>query len=206
MAGWGMGPEPFTEIMVSDTDILLCYNYCDLDAVPDPSLFAGYQRLDIVAWSMGVWVAGHCFSGNGFSFASALAIGGTIYPIDDRKGIAAVFFTDMLENLDEQKIYAFYSSMFSEAIPREKFMKHCPRRSVSSLKDELLSLLAMVQEKNNQGVEDIYNLKIITLRDRIFSARNQLRAWGRDNIVRMEWTHFPFYQENCRLDRLLAGK
>ncbi len=205
MAGWGMGPEPFAEIKVSGADLLLCYDYRKLDAVPDAEMFGGYQRLDIIAWSMGVWMAARCFGGNDFPFASATAIGGTIHPLDDRKGIAVGFFTDMAEKLDKQKISSFYNSMFSESPLREKFMKNRPCRSIASLKDELLSIIDMVQAENNQGVEDIYDLKIITLRDRVFSARNQLRAWGREKSVRMEWSHFPFYRHDCLLDRLPAG-
>lgn len=197
-----MGPEPFLKIKVSGADLLLCYDYRTLEAVVEPAMFGGYQRLDIIAWSMGVWVAARCFGGNDFPFTSATAIGGTIHPIDDRKGISADFFTDMAENLDEQAVCSFYSSMFSRQASREKFMKYRPRRSILSLQDELFSIFAMVQAENNQRVKDIYDLKIITLRDRVFSARNQLRSWGRENSVRMDWSHFPFYQHGCRLDRL----
>ncbi len=204
MAGWGMGPEPFAGIKVSGADIFLCYDYREQISAPDRELFCGYQQLHLVAWSMGVWVASWCFGGNDFSFVSAAAIGGTIHPIDDRRGIAAEFFIDMAENLDEQKICSFYDSMFTSPVQQKMFMKCRPRRSISSLRAELFNISTMVQAKNNRDMNDIYDLKIITLRDRVFSARNQLRAWGREKSVRMEWPHFPFYQQDCRLD-LLSG-
>ncbi len=202
MAGWGMGPEPFAGIKVQGADLFLCYDYRELTLAPDRNLFCKYQRLDIVAWSLGVWVAAWCFGELEFSFASATAIGGTLHPLNDRKGIGVAFFTDMVKNLDEQKLCSFYDSMFTDPVQRAMFMKSRPRRSISSLGDELLSISTMVQTKNNREMKDIYDLKIITLRDRVFSARNQLRAWGREKSVRMEWSHFPFYQQDCRLDLL----
>jgi hypothetical protein len=42
--------------------------------------------------------------------------------------------------------------------------------------------------------QDIYTRKIITSRDRIFSGRNQMRAWGKGCGDVRNWPHFPFYQ------------
>ena len=40
---------------------------------------------------------------------------------------------------------------------------------------------------------DIYTQKIITSRDRIFSGRNQMRAWGKGSGMVHNWPHFPFF-------------
>jgi hypothetical protein len=45
---------------------------------------------------------------------------------------------------------------------------------------------------------DIFSRKIVTMRDRIFPARNQVRAWGKQHCELMKWSHFPFYQQSFR--------
>ncbi len=192
MAGWGMGPEPFVSLAGKGCDLFICYDYRTL-TWPDMDLFSSYERLDLLAWSMGVWVAAYLFAGRESCFTQAMALGGTLQPIDDRKGIPVTAFEETIRTLDEERLLAFYFSMFDDQAQVEAFMNNRPRRPVSSVRDELINLKSKVQQAG--AVQDIFNRKIVTLRDRIFPGRNQLRAWGKQTCEQKKWSHFPFYGE-----------
>ena len=193
MAGWGMGPEPFASLVANDCDLFICYDYRELTQL-DMVQFSSYTRLELLAWSMGVWVAGHLFTDQEVRFSQAIALGGTLQPIDDQKGIPVAAFDETLEALDEEKLEAFYGSMFAEQAQAAQFLANRPRRSVSSVREELVSLKENVQRA--RGVQDLFSRKIVTMRDRIFPARNQVRAWGKEHSEQMKWSHFPFYQKD----------
>ena len=53
--GWGSGAELFAECRPKDSDLMLCYDYHDLDF--DPGVLKEYSSIRVVAWSMGVWAA-----------------------------------------------------------------------------------------------------------------------------------------------------
>ncbi len=195
MAGWGMGPEPFAPLAGDDFDLFICYDYREL-SMPDMSIFSGYDRLELIAWSMGVWVAAGLFCGQENLFSRATALGGTLQPINDQTGIPAAAFDATIKNLDEARLEAFYASMFDMKAQSEQFMHNRPARSVSSVREELISLRSAVQGAGS--VPDIFSRRIVTMRDRIFPARNQLRAWGKPRTERMKWPHFPFYINDCR--------
>lgn len=194
MAGWGMGPEPFAPLASGDFDLFLCYDYRTLTQ-PDLSWFSEYPCLELVAWSMGVWVAARLFPGHKGAFTRATAIGGTLQPIDDGKGVPVTAYDATLENLDQAGLEAFYASMFDDQAQTKRFLRNRPGRSITSVREELAGLKEAVELTG--PVHDIFSHKIITLRDRIFPARNQLRAWGREQSRRMKWPHFPFYLGDC---------
>ena len=53
-AGWSASPDSFARLAVPErTDYWVVYDYRDM-AFPE---FAGYEHVDVVAWSLGVWVA-----------------------------------------------------------------------------------------------------------------------------------------------------
>jgi len=155
--------------------------------------FAQYSNLNLIAWSMGVWVAAHLFFGLETRFSRTIALGGTLQPIDDHLGIPVAAFDATLEGLNEARLEEFYTSMFADPSQADTFMSNRPQRSVSSVQEELISLKQSVNAPG--AVQDIYSHPIVTMRDRIFPARNQLRAWGKEKSEKKKWPHFPFYQD-----------
>ena len=192
MAGWGMGPEPFFSCVPNECDLFICYDYREL-SLPDMDQFANYSHLELISWSMGVWVAAHLFSGLETMFSRAIALGGTLHPIDDNLGIPVAAFDATITELDAPRLDAFYASMFDNPAQAKTFMSNRPRRSVSSVQEELISLKQSIGRAG--AVQDIFSLPIVTMRDRIFPARNQLRAWGKEKSEKKKWPHFPFYQD-----------
>ncbi|HHD56050.1 MAG TPA: DUF452 family protein, partial [Desulfobulbaceae bacterium] len=77
MAGWAMGPEPFTGLFPENHDCFICYDYRRL-VLPDLSWFDDYRQIDLLAWSMGVWVAAQTLADISTRFTSATALAGTL--------------------------------------------------------------------------------------------------------------------------------
>ena len=188
MAGWGMGPEPFVSLVPEGVDCLFCFDYRSLEPVPE--LATDYERVVLLAWSMGVWVASRLLREG--SFHEAVAVGGTLHPVDDRRGIPEQHFTHMVRTLDQPVLERFYRSMFDDPMEAERFLRNRPVRSLASLREELESLGKTARRMETE--RDIYTRNIITTRDRIFPASNQLRAWGKERGEKMRLPHFPFYQ------------
>ncbi len=198
LAGWGMGPEPFAELAAGSADVLLLYDYRNLD---DDAVFAeltGREQLHLLAWSMGVWVTAwlrqHSELFSVLHFHSATAIGGTLRPVDDQHGIPVQGFADMLRDLSPEKAEAFYRSMFDCEEEAKHFLCRRPQRACDELRDELGCLHGLCRCSGD--VPDIYSRRIVTSRDRIFPSRNQLRAWGRQNCLAAALPHFPFYRQD----------
>ncbi len=191
MAGWGMAPAPFATIPCHGHDLLMLYDYRDLE-VPDLSPLKNYRQCHLIAWSMGVWAASLLPAPVRSRFAQATAMGGTLHPMDDRLGIPVAAFDATVKALDSDALAAFHRSMFDEEEETERFLAHAPRRSAGELRSELAGLRAACR-RQGPG-RDIFTLRIITSRDRIVPARNQLRAWGRTATVTRRWPHFPFYR------------
>lgn len=196
MAGWGMGPEPFQDMAAGPVDLIMVYDYRSLE---DCDLFSLLPentkcRIHLLAWSMGIWVAGRllknfCFTS---TFSSTTAISGTCRPIDDRYGIPCQLFDEMIHDFSPEVLNDFYSAMFDSTEHADQFLNHPPNRPLERLKEELVSLHAACRVMPE--VPDIFHRRIVTTRDRIFPPRNQIRSWGRDNCESIALPHFPFYQ------------
>jgi biotin synthesis protein BioG len=193
-AGWGMDPAPFSPLAPERQDLLLFYDYRELDE-PDPAVLLprGYQRLSLLAWSMGVWVAGHLLAGCRQQLSTAVAVNGTLTPIDDRAGIPALAFEEMLATFSPQSLLDFYASMFGDQAGLDLFLAHRPERPVEEVRAELAALRAhyLVQGP----ASDIYSRHLVGSRDRIFAARAQVRCWGKERCRTFQGPHFPFYDQ-----------
>ncbi|WP_417914238.1 pimeloyl-ACP methyl esterase BioG family protein [Candidatus Electronema sp. JM] len=194
LAGWGMGPEPFQDVDFGKADVLLVYDYRSID----DSLFAALPQektLHLLAWSMGVWAAAwlaeHGPHFAALRFSTATAIGGTLNPIDDQKGIPAQSFEAMLDDFSPLILENFYRSMFDSEADAEHFLARRPQRPWQELREELRCLRDLC--RSSPAPPDISSRRIVTSRDRIFPARNQLRAWGRDRCEILPLPHFPFF-------------
>ncbi|MCI5159722.1 MAG: DUF452 family protein, partial [Candidatus Electrothrix sp. AUS1_2] len=201
-AGWGMCPEPFADIPSGGVDVLMFYDYRGMNAEATSAALTGlcrksYRNVHLLAWSMGVRAASTLFTEEAFlvsELASAIAIGGTCHPVHDLLGIPEQNFKEMAEQLTPARVEAFHRSMFSDEEETDRFARSFPRgkRSFAELQEELLVLAGACRKEPE--VPDIYTHRIVTGRDRIVPARNQVRAWGRRNCRTLSLPHFPFYQ------------
>ncbi len=191
-AGWGMDPKPFSTIETGDYDVIMLYDYTSLEEISLTRLKKKYQKIHLIAWSMGVWVAAHVFAYKKSHFDSITAINGTLFPIDDLNGISRKDYNAVIDHFSTSSLEQFYKSMFTEQLQYKHFLKLKPERSQDSILQELVFLKHKYQEKG--PAPDIYDTKIVGSRDKIFPARSQVRAWGRNHCQTINIPHFPFFQ------------
>lgn len=191
-AGWGMDPAPFRPLAPAGHDLLLFYDYREL-AETDPTalLPRGYRRLNLLAWSMGVWVAAHLLAGCRQQLGTAVAVNGTLRPIDDRAGIPVQAYAEMLATFSPRALLDFYASMFVDPAGLEQFLANRPGRPAEQVRAELAALRAHYLAHGPAA--DIYSRRLVGSRDRIFAARAQVRCWGRERCQTFQGPHFPFY-------------
>lgn len=198
MSGWGMGPEPFAEVNFGLAEVLMVFDYRSMDSSELFKLLPE-SNLHLLAWSMGVWAAAwlsqHDPRFAALRFNSSTALGGTLCPIDDRCGIPVKGFEEMLGGFSQAVLENFYRSMFDCEEKKERFLRCKPDRPAEELREELNCLYNLCRSGSGGNLPDIYSRRIVTARDRIFPARNQVRAWGKENCASLVLPHCPFYAE-----------
>lgn len=191
LSGWSMDPAPFQSIPVLDHDLLMAYDYREIEPEEVLRKTGEYESVHLIAWSMGVWVAGKYFAKHKNRFASAAAINGTLTPIDDQAGIPAEPFDAMINDFSRTVLDEFYRDMFDRDEELARFFRNRPRRPLNAVLEELQTLKRLYME---QGAgKDIFDRCLAGSRDRIFPARAQLRSWGKERCERIPAPHFPFY-------------
>lgn len=192
-AGWGMDARPFFPLQAGGVDVCLLSAYRNLEPLLLPELHR-YEEIVLVAWSLGVWMAAQtCPWSLQAACGELIALGGTLQPVHARCGLAPEQFERMLTQLDAEHLLAFYGAMFDDPDHAALFWAHQPHRDLEDMRSELAFLYR--SSLRARRTPDIFNRHVITGRDRIFSARNQMRAWGRQPETRTEpWPHFPFYR------------
>ncbi len=130
-----MDDTPFLP-MVGAFDTAIVWDYADL-GTPLPFLEGG-RRVELIAWSMGVWAATQTLSRARLS--SAVAANGTPWPIDDVRGIPCAVFDATLAGFSEAGLTRFRRRMCGGAAGLAAFMTNAPKRGMEDLRAELAAL------------------------------------------------------------------
>lgn len=188
-SGWGTDEKIITipGSFKADTDICVVWDYTD--PAFDISILSEYEKIYLIAWSMGVWNADMVFSAIDFRLKKSIAINGTPKPIDDREGIPELIFNGTLETLNEDNLIRFYRRMCGSAKAMNEFIAaHKPDRDIESLKTELSEIGKRYDEVISHSNLS-WNKCIIGENDKIFPAENQRRYWdGHSRISNIEIT------------------
>lgn len=210
--GWGSGPELFKDCRAeAGYDMLLCYDYRDLDF--NYGLLDGYPEIRLIAWSMGVWVADAVLGASEAGrraevrISEAIAVGGTLSPVDDSCGIPGAVFRGTLDNLSDGSraditLRKFRRRMCGDHL--DYFSSHLPSRTAAELRDELAFLSDAVADRSPEGEHLRWDYAVIGEQDMIFPAENQERAW-KDSAGRVIRTASPHFDENL-FSRLAEGE
>lgn len=187
-AGWGMDKHPFVDYKPAHHDFMICYNYNTLEF--DYNLISGYKQVEVVAWSMGVWVASQIMSSAIVPLGLKIAINGTMYPIDEQWGIPPAIFNGTLEGLTETTLSKFQRRMCGNTVNFKYFQSVIPQRTIDSLKSELSAIGKMYKELPPKGFD--WDETYIGLNDRIFPANNQQQAWqsSKTTVTLEEESHY----------------
>lgn len=190
-AGWGADATPFKEYRPTDSDFMLCYDFRTLDF--DASELGEYQKINVIGWSMGVWAASQVLPPLQLNIAASIAINGTPYPIDDRRGIPQNIFRGTLDGLTGASLHKFLRRMCADGEAFKAFLQITPRRPLDELRDELAEIEHMYQSLPSATFR--WKQAVVGKNDRIIPTANQLQAWE-DLGTPVTQTDDSHYQES----------
>ncbi len=199
-AGWGADETPFKDYQPADSDFMLCYDYRTLDF--DASLLKGYQEINVIGWSMGVWAASRVMeklqeTDTSFVIKNSIAINGTPYPIDDTCGIPSAIYHGTLGGLTGPSLNKFLRRMCFNGEAFKEFLNITPRRPLEELKEELAEIERMYL---TQPTTSFHWLQaVVGSNDRIIPPDNQLNAWRKEEEnsqkkIQVQYTEDAHYQ------------
>ncbi|PWE32960.1 DUF452 domain-containing protein [Maritimibacter sp. 55A14] len=177
-AGWGLGPMPFAGLAGAG-DVLVVDDYTALDD-PLPQT-AAYDGVRLLAYSFGVAAAGHWLSASGLRPVRLAAVNGTLFPADERKGIAPEIVTATADGLS--------TASFARFCRRAGHKGPVPAIDMAAAQAELRAIA-----DRGPAPETRFDRVWISAQDRIVPASAQEAAW-RDHaeaIRRIPASHQPF--------------
>jgi biotin synthesis protein BioG len=190
--GWGMDGRPFMPLQVHAYDVLMCYDYTDLEIDKDiVELIGSYSEAHLLGWSMGVWAGQRLFTAKADLFRRKIAINGTLCPIHDQFGIPIEIFSSTLDNFNETARLKFYRRMCRERGILGAFLGNQPERKIQDQRLELEHLLHTTDCLPAEA--SIYTDIVIAERDFIMPTANQERFWAQKKVHIIDGSHFLFY-------------
>lgn len=187
--GWGCDTNQFTHLNSERYDVLMFWDYSELPEKLE--LPKRYENYILISWSLGVYFANYLSQKSGLKFTKAIAINGTLDPIDNYQGIPSKIFQGTIDSMDHAGREKFYRRMCGSRDSLKKYMENSPQRSCEEQKDELIKIYDFVM--NNPLEENIYSSAIRGERDFIFPSENLKRFWA-DDAVTIDLPHFIFFE------------
>ncbi len=176
--GWGMDENVVNHLNPETYDIIMFYDYNNLDTDFDFKIINSYKQKHLIAWSMGVMIA-TLFKQD---YDSKTAINGTIFPINNEYGIPERIYDLTIKGFNEKGAKKFINNMFLEDPPSFEI-----KREIENQKNELI---ALKKYKGNENFK--YTRVILSSDDKIIPTKNQINYWKIEpNIIS---GHCPFFQ------------
>ncbi len=200
--GWGMDEEVVNHLEFEDFDILMFYDYNNLETDFAFSELKDYPKKHLVAWSMGVMIS-TLFD---IEYNSKTAINGTLKPINQEFGINPRIYDLTTRGFNEEGRKKFVSSMFNE--PTELKLN----RDLNNQKSELAAIknialtpticpLLEIKDFGPLPKEEVdlpagestkYTRILISDNDKIIPTKNQVAFWNQEPNIHAG--HCPFFE------------
>ncbi len=186
--GWGMDENVVSHLKMDGYDVLMCNDFSPLENV---EVLDDYQDLYLVAWSLGVWAAANTPNIDSLNFTKAIAINGTLHPVDDNLGIPPTVFAGTLSGWNERNRDKFNMRVFGGRTQYAEATARLSARTVENQKAELACILKSVEEGKQGSFK--FDCAVIGNGDLIFAPQNQMNAWkNKTRVEEMNLPHFPF--------------
>lgn len=193
-AGWGMDSHTFAWAADSPhtarCDFAVCYDYTDMleSGVNQTRVdMRGYSEVRVRAWSLGVYAASLVLPGLGCNVSMAVAINGTLWPVDDDLGIPHAVYDATAASLSAESLERFNRRMCGAH--RAVFEARRPLRSVDSLRAELLHIRDCAADRGRPQFTG-WTQAVLSSRDRIFPIANMRRAWPATPQLELDEPHY----------------
>ena len=198
-AGWGMDSRPFAWAAdsphIANCDFAVCYDYTGL-ALRSAELVGTemggvdircYSEVRVRAWSLGVYAASLVLPGLDCAISTAVAINGTLWPVDDELGIPHAVYDATAANLSAESLERFNRRMCGAH--RAVFEARRPLRSVDSLRAELLHIRECAADRSRPQFTG-WTQAVLSSRDKIFPIANMRRAWPATPQLELDEPHY----------------
>lgn len=192
--GWGMDEHVVAHLRSHCFDVLMLYAY-DSFALPEDMqkevIEGKYCRRALLGWSMGVWMGSRLFAESKETFDDAVALNGTLRPVDDRFGIPGEIFQKTWAGMDEKKTLFSFFRRCCKKTDMDFFFANLPQRTLA----DQLRELTFIKENCMKDTSDAAPWKraAIARHDLIFPARNQQTFWqGQLPVTGLSSGHYPF--------------
>ena len=188
--GWGFDSKIFQEIECDGHDIVSLYDYSELET-KYLDFTRQYYNVKILAWSFGVFVADF-YAAHISNLTMAVAVNGSVFPVDDRRGIPEKIFLATLNSFNETNREKFYLRIAGGMSAYKRFAKFMPDRDSANQIAELHVLYQLALQKSAGGLK--WNLAIVSENDRIFPVENLVNAWQETGVktLKIKSEHIPF--------------
>ena len=189
-AGWSFDENPFKFLACENFDVLIVYDYSTIDE--NIEKFTSYKEINLIAWSMGVFVA-YLLKDKLPKFNKKIAINGTPFPVNDEFGILVKPFLLTLRHARTGLEGKFYQNIFDTKEEFEKYSTMSVNRSIENRETELKSLYDKIRSAEI-NYNKFYDKALISSRDKIIPTKNQINFWQNNAEIEMlESGHFPYY-------------
>ncbi|MBE7703990.1 MAG: DUF452 family protein [Cyanobacteria bacterium SIG28] len=179
--GWGMDENTVCHLNPESYDILMFYDYNNLETNFEIKSLGIYNEINLVAWSMGVMVAGiDSLFTNQIKFTHKTAVNGTLKPIDDNFGINPRIYDLTIRGFNECSCEKFIQNMFT------KPQKIINNRDLENQKRELIALKTYKADEKFE-----YNKVFISEQDKIMPTKSQIKYWNIE--ANLPDGHYPFF-------------
>ena len=187
--GWGMDANVINSLSCAGVDLLEINDYSTITPLPK---FQEYEQTILIAWSLGVIVAAQC----AIKADLAIAINGTLRPIDDQFGIPPTIFAGTIDNWHEHGRNKFNRRMCGDRETLAHFNSNSPARSIKAQQQELIAIRDTV--KTQPEPVNIFDVTIICSGDRIVPPAAQNAYWSEQNttIIKLDAPHYLFKRWN----------
>ena len=183
--GWGCDEFEF-EHLKSNSDILLLYDYSDLNLDFD---FSKYKKYNLIAFSAGVFVAS-IFNFN-FEINKKIAIDGNPYLFDEQLGLSKEI-QDILYNITEDNADDFAKNYLVKT--NEEYQNfHPSKRTLKSCQIEFDNLKKLYETHKKQ-IKNIYDYALFGDEDPIFNVKHQKEFYGKNLYLIKNSRHNPFFK------------
>lgn len=190
--GWSCDPESVTSFAPKNWDVLVLYDYRDLEfPVEALVVMTDYEKFAVAAHSFGVWVANYHLP-KFPKLETTIAICGTLFPVDETYGIAPKIFDLTLRSIKGNGI-----AKFNEKMCGENQANFTPADVPFEEQYEALVNLGKWFQQFPARKEDVNHWKVavICMKDQIFPVDALVTYWGESETEVLGFKnlpHFPF--------------
>ena len=187
--GWGMDANIVKSLSCSGFDLLEINNYSSTAPLP---VLPKYDKTILIAWSLGLVAA----TQSEIKVDLAIAINGTLRPIDETFGIPPAIFQGTIDHWHEHGRNKFNRRMCGDRETLAYFNTNPPCRTVKDQQQELMTIRDTVTTQPEP--QNIFDIAIISSDDRIIPPAAQTAYWeGQKTVtIKLDAPHYLFNRWN----------